>query len=41
MSDGIVSSVVAMPSSDIVVTGLLSALLNTTITVGGRHFVEN
>ncbi len=40
VAEGMVSTVVTMPSSDLAVTGLLSALVNTTITVGGRHFVE-
>ncbi|MFY0632923.1 MAG: pilus assembly protein [Vannielia sp.] len=38
--DGMVSTVVRMPSSDLAITGMLSALMNTTITVGGRHLVE-
>lgn len=40
ISQGMVSSKVEIPSSDLVVTGLIDTLLNTTITVGSRHFVE-
>ena len=40
ISQGVVSTVVRIPSSDLAITGMLDMLMNITVTVGGRHFVE-
>jgi len=37
---GVVTTVVALQASDLVATGLITAFLESTITVGSSHFVE-
>lgn len=39
-TSGIVTTVVSLQASDLVATGLITAFLESTITVGSSHFVE-
>ena len=39
-NSGIVTTIVSLQSSDLVATGLITAFLESTITVGSSHFVE-